>query len=891
VAVKPPDIGDAPRELVEEFQRSYGFRFDDFQARACGSLAGGSSVLVAAPTGSGKTVVGEFAAWLTLRGGGKAFYTTPIKALSNQKYNDFLALHGAANVGLLTGDNSINGDAPIVVMTTEVLRNMIYEDSPELNGLRYVILDEVHYLQDPYRGAVWEEVLIHLPVDVQMISLSATVSNAEEFGEWLQTLRGRTEVIIEERRPVELRHWYFVADQLLPMFVRSTDGTPIPNPRGAEFDRRRHRGPTRPHRGDRRQIQRRARIPFRSDVVDRLEDDRMLPAIYFIFSRKGCDAAVRQCTEDGVRLTDDVARQRIIEYADLRVAELDPDELDVLGYDSWIEGLSRGIAAHHAGMIPPFKEAVEELFVRGLVKVVFATETLALGINMPARSVVIENLVKFTGEKHELMQAGEYTQLAGRAGRRGIDELGHSVVLYQRFTPFDAITRLASTRTYPLMSSFRPSYNMSVNLVRNYDQAEAEHLVNSSFGQYQADRAVVELETTRERLEGHLASYRERMECELGDVADYKSLLDRLDRLEGRGRRGVGRTGKINDALAALERGDVIDVFGGKRRGRYVVVGASRGGKGGNLRVQVVSEKGSTIRLVAHDFRIPPRPIGRVSVPRDLDTRDARSRKGLTLLLADIRPAEEPAEVTSEVSDELHSLRRAVEAHPVNKCPDITRHLHYADRAARLERDIRAIDRRIGRRAGTLARRFEKVLSVLETMHYVEAWQLTEKGVTLARVYNESDLLVIEALESETFADLDAAELAAICSTLVYETRGPETVVPGPLPTPGTRQAWRELMKLWRGIRSEEEARGLELTREPDPGFAEVAYRWASGAPLEDVLGPDDAPGDFVRSTKQLVDLLRQLEEIAPSEHLAATIREAIDGVHRGVVAYSSVEL
>jgi ATP-dependent RNA helicase HelY len=884
-------MGAAPADLVGEFQHSYGFRFDDFQQRACSSLADGSSVLVAAPTGSGKTVVGEFAAWLALKRGGKVFYTTPIKALSNQKYNDFLALHGASNVGLLTGDNSINGDAPVVVMTTEVLRNMIYEDSPELPGLRYVVLDEVHYLQDPYRGAVWEEILIHLPVDVQMISLSATVSNAEEFGEWLQTLRGRTEIIIEEQRPVELRHWYFVADELLPMFVHARDGTPIPNPRGAEFDRRRHRGPTRPSRGDRRAIQRRGRIPYRSDVVDRLQDEKMLPSIYFIFSRKGCDAAVEQCVADGVRLTDEESRQRIVEYADLRVAELDPDELDVLGYEAWITGLSRGVAAHHAGMIPPFKETVEELFARGLIKVVFATETLALGINMPARTVVIENLVKFTGEKHELMQPGEYTQLAGRAGRRGIDELGNSVVLFQRFTPFDAITRLASTRTYPLVSSFRPSYNMSVNLVRNYDRDEAEHLVNSSFGQFQADRGVVEMETSKERLEGHLASYRERMHCELGDVREYKGLLDRLEELEGGGRRGIARAAKIDEALANLRPGDVIQVLGGKRRGRYVVLATSRGGRAGSLRISAVSEKGTSVRLSAQDFRVPPRPLGKLRVRPGFDPRDARARKNLARSLPNMRPVDDEPEVSEEPSEELKALRDAVQSHPVTTCPDVTRHLHYVERAARLERDIASIDRRVGRRTGTLARRFEKVLSVLQTLHYVEDWQLTDKGVTLARVYNESDLLVIEALERELFTDLDAAELAAICSTLVYETRGPEPPYVPPLPTPGTRQAWREVMKLWRGIRKEEESRGLDLTREPDPGFADTAYRWASGAELHDVLSGEDAPGDFVRSTKQLVDLLRQLEEIAASEALASTLRDSISAMHRSVVAYSSVEL
>src|SRR5687768_15000586 len=487
-----------PSDAVRDFQAAYGFEFDEFQLQACHALADGSSVLVAAPTGAGKTVVGEFAAWMAIRGGGKTFYTTPIKALSNQKYADFLGIYGPTDAGLLTGDNSLNADASVVVMTTEVLRNMIYEDSSTLKDLHYVVLDEVHYLQDRYRGAVWEEILIHLPVDVQIIWLSATISNAEEFGEWLQTLRGRTEVIIEEKRPVDIRHWYFGSDELLPMFVHTPDGQAMPNPRGRELERRRKRD-NRHTRGGRRVVEKRGRIPLRTEVLERLNSDDMLPAIYFIFSRKGCDEAVRQCLRDGLRLTNPAERQRIIEYADLRVAELSPNELDVLGYDEWIAGLSRGIAAHHAGMIPPFKETVEVLFSRGLVKAVFATETLALGINMPARSVVIESLMKFTGEKHEQLTPGQYTQFSGRAGRRGLDELGHCVVLLQRFIPFEGITRLASTRTYPLISSFQPSYNMAVNLVRNYDLDEAEHLVNSSFAQFQADRDVVRLEQTKER--------------------------------------------------------------------------------------------------------------------------------------------------------------------------------------------------------------------------------------------------------------------------------------------------------------------------------------------------------------------------------------------------------
>lgn len=878
-----------------EFERAYAFPFDDFQRRACTFIEEGSSVLVAAPTGAGKTVVGEFAAWMALTGGGKAFYTTPIKALSNQKYGDFLGAYGADKVGLLTGDNSVNGEAPIVVMTTEVLRNMIYEDSRALEGLHYVVLDEVHYLQNPYRGAVWEEVLIHLPVDVQVICLSATVSNAEEFAEWVQTLRGHTEVIIEEKRPVDIRHWYFASDELLPMFVHRPNGDVVPNPRGGDLDRRRKRGADRPGRGGRRPHYKRARIPWRTEVVDRLNSDGMLPAIYFIFSRKGCDEAVRQCMRENLRLTTPDEASAIVEFADARIADLPLNELDVLGYVEWIEGLRRGISAHHAGMIPPFKETVEELFARGLIKVVFATETLALGINMPARTVIIESLMKFTGEKHEQMTPGEYTQLSGRAGRRGIDELGHCVVLLQRFLHFEGITRLASTRTYPLMSSFRPSYNMAVNLVRNYDHSEAEHLVNSSFAQFQADRDVVKLERGRDEKEAYLASYRERMRCEKGDIDEYRELLDRLKKDEER--RGGSRTRatRINEAILRLRPGDVFEIRGGKRRGVYAVLEVSQKRSERRPRVLGLSERRSMERFVPADFRSPPTPVATVRVPKPFDIRDAEARRKVAHQLRSVEidrdaPPESGHEEAERTKEE-RALRKSVERHPVHDCPELHRHLHFAERADRLEKELAAIDRRVGRRTGTLARRFDQVLEVLKALHYVDGWALTDKGETLTRVYNESDLLVVEAIEQGLFTALDPAELAAVCSTLVYEARGAETEAPADMPTRASAKVWGDLMRLWRRVRREEDERGLELTREPDAGYAQRTYLWASGKPLEQVLTEDDAAGDFVRNMKQLIDLLRQLEDIAPSDELRASFRECLAQVKRGVVAYSSVEL
>ena len=450
---------DADGPELTRFQARYDFTFDDFQRQACRALSAGHGVLVAAPTGSGKTVVGEFAVHLALAEGRKCFYTTPIKALSNQKYSDLARVHGPAAVGLLTGDNSINGEAPVVVMTTEVLRNMLYAGSATLAGLGYVVLDEVHYLADAFRGAVWEEVIIHLPESVRVVALSATVSNAEEFGDWLTQVRGGTTVIVDEHRPVPLWQHVLAGGRLYDLFA----GAGQVNPELLRLARREAAAPARRGRGGPRPA--RFRPPYRPEVIKRLDAAGLLPAITFIFSRAGCDAAVRQCLDAGLRLTTPEEAAAITEVAERGSATVPEADLPVLGYAEWLAGLQRGIAAHHAGLLPAFKEVVEELFEAGLVKAVFATETLALGINMPARTVVIERLDKWNGDSHAPLTAGEYTQLTGRAGRRGIDVEGHAVVLWQPDLDPAMVAGLAGTRTYPLISSFRPSYNMAVNLV------------------------------------------------------------------------------------------------------------------------------------------------------------------------------------------------------------------------------------------------------------------------------------------------------------------------------------------------------------------------------------------------------------------------------------------
>jgi ATP-dependent RNA helicase HelY len=893
---------------LPEFRATYPFAFDDFQERACGALAAGRSVLVCAPTGAGKTVVGECAVWLALERGAKCFYTTPLKALSNQKFGDLIARHGAARVGLLTGDNAINGEAPIVVMTTEVLRNMLYEGSSTLDGLGFVVLDEVHYLKDPYRGAVWEEVLIHLPDDVQVVALSATVSNAEEFGAWLAEVRGDVEVVITDERPVPLEHFLLARDRLVPLFV-TEDGERRPNPA------LRRLGAREPGRGRGRGGRARWRPPDRVEVVERLRDEGMLPAIVFIFSRAGCDQAVRQCLGGGLALTDPEERERILEYVELRAAVLPPDDHAVLGYDEWVEALARGVAAHHAGLIPLFKETVEELFERGLLKVAFATETLALGINMPAKTVVIERLVKFTGERHEMLTPADYTQLTGRAGRRGIDPVGYGVVLEQPDVPPAEVARLAGARTFPLVSSFRPSYNMAVNLLRRHSVEEATRLLNLSFAQFLADRAVTHAARQIERNERFLEGYRRRAACHLGDFAAYQALVRAARDAERATRRDA--TARRRADVAALRPGLVVNLRRGRLRGRAAVVDVRRS-RAGTPQVVVVGAEGRAARLGERDFGLVPEVVGEIRLPRG-DRRSRAFRAEVGRRLARLAGADGPPEPGPRGERSPDATARGpgpapaaaeawerVRAHPCHACPEREEHERWADRAEALERETEGLRRAVRRRTETLARTFERVLDVLRAFGYVEGERLTTKGERLARIYNESDLLVAEVLEAGVLEDLDVPDLAGIVSTFVYEARsaqaraaarsspargGRRRAAPGDdvaWPTERLRRAFGRVARAFARIREAERERGLELCREPDPGFVEQIWWWAKGEPLEEVLGMGElSAGDFVRAAKQAWDLLRQLVEVAPSDALAARCREAARAVHRGVVAYS----
>ncbi|MBQ5557512.1 MAG: DEAD/DEAH box helicase [Aeriscardovia sp.] len=558
------------QSAARQFAQGLPFDLDNFQEQALESLESGRNVLVAAPTGAGKTVVADFAMYLAWQQNVKAFYTTPIKALSNQKYHDLVRRYGTENVGLLTGDLSINPEASIIVMTTEVLRNMIYERSTTLEALRYVVLDEIHYLGDKFRGQVWEEVIIHLPKSIKIVGLSATVSNVEDFADWVGSVRGATDLVVSEHRPVPLEQNVILQQsprhepQVFDLYAKNgSTGRPRVNrqlvQRIDELERTARKRRTASDRRLRNKQEVQRYTPSRWAVVDELDYIGMLPGIYFIFSRTGCEKAVEQCLQSGLCLTTDEEAREIRAIADSMVyGAVDRADLKALDYLSFRTALENGFAAHHAGMAAVLREIVEKVFEKGLLKVVFATETLALGINMPARSVIIEKLEKFNGVEHVPLTPGEYTQLTGRAGRRGIDTVGHAVVVdSHQFDPL-ALMALSSRRVYPLHSQFAPTFNMAVNLLHLHDYRTAREMLNRSFAQWEANHSSGELESQIVSMTTALHGYEDAFQCQFGDFKEFLLLRERLTNLE-RGERNRVKRRRYKtpeDRVAALEQVD-----------------------------------------------------------------------------------------------------------------------------------------------------------------------------------------------------------------------------------------------------------------------------------------------------------------------------------------------
>ncbi|MFM7063918.1 MAG: DEAD/DEAH box helicase, partial [Actinomycetes bacterium] len=772
----------------------------------------------------------------------------------------------------------IRPGAPVLVVTTEVLRNMVYAGSRDLDELLWVVLDEVHFLQDPYRGPVWEEVLIHCPAHVRFVCLSATVSNAGELGEWVAALRGPTVTVLEHRRPVELDALYLVGDRsserdhLVPLLV---DGRT--NPHGARFDA----APDRV-RGARGRPRHRFHTPRRLEVLERLEQEGLLPSIYFIFSRNGCSEAAQQALDAGVRLTRPHERDRIREVVEERTSMLEDRDLDVLEYDRFLAALEAGVAPHHAGMVPAFREAVEQCFVEGLVRVVFATETLALGINMPARSVVVERLSKFTGDGHELLTPGQFTQLTGRAGRRGIDDQGAAVVLWSPFTTFDQVATLAASREYPLVSAFRPTYNMVANLVAHYDRPEAERLLGQSFAQFQADRAVVGLRRRADELRTALADLPAPAGADISEVQEYERLLEVVRRTR-RGR--AGGPVAVEASLAALRPGDVV-VRHTEQGPRQLVVVSVAHRKGGAVKIRAVTGRGSDVQLDARNAGAPLEAVGRVDLPVPFAPSDPGFRREAAARLRRVKvPRNRAARRRDQQAVAHDTAVTDLERHPLHRHGRRDEVVAWAEEHRRLSGELARAERRIERRGSDLSARLRRTMEVLERTGHARGWRLTAAGERLRRIYHESDLLLSLALGEGLFDGLEPAEAAALASCVTYEHRSKEPPPPPSLPTARLRERFRALEAAAERLQRVERAASLPETRSPEAGFAAAAWAWASGRALHAVVDEDQTGGDFVRNCRLLVDLLPQLAQLATDDDTALACRAAAHAVRRGVVS------
>ena len=960
---------------LARFARGYDFPLDPFQEEACAAVERGEGVLVAAPTGAGKTVVGEFAVHLGLARGHKAFYTTPIKALSNQKYLDLVARHGEEHVGLLTGDTSVNPHADVVVMTTEVLRNMLYSGSRDLDRLGFVVMDEVHYLADRFRGPVWEEVIIHLPAEVQVISLSATVSNAEEFGDWLGQVRGRTAVVVSEKRPVPLTQHMMVGRRLLPLYSRPIDvaeltgaaGTaeseqseqaaqPPLNPellkavkqarraaasggssknsyrsrgggsaRGPQPWKRSAGGARAPRRGEGGARTARLKPPSRLQVVKALEAARLLPAIVFVFSRAGCEQAVNQVVSTGVDLTTEAEAARIREVIERRTADIPAGDLGVLGFRFWAHALERGVAAHHAGLLPVFKETVEELFSAGLVKVVYATETLALGINMPARTVVLESLRKWNGSAHVTLSPGEYTQLTGRAGRRGIDIEGHAVVLATDDLEPATVSSLASRRTYPLVSAFRPTYNMAVNLLERMPRARAREVLEESFAQFQADRGVVELAAQARRKRRSLEGLEKDMACRLGDFREYAAIRQAIADAEAdlSQDRAASRRSEAGRAMSALERGDVVVFRRGRRRRHGIVleIGANRTG---TPTLTVLGEDSRVVALTPDTAPDGVMHVGALRVADSVDPHRPRDRDRLVQRLVDAlragdlegsprsRPRSGRAQAHRDsIVDNLERLRHEMRSHPCHGCPDREEHARVGRKWSRAKAEAERLQRRIETRTGTIARLFDAVCDILLELGYLQPvdrghpereLRVTAAGKILARIYAERDLLIAECLRTGVFEGLGVGELAGALSACVYEPRLSAQSIGLPV-APGSRlgQCLRAQLGVSHRLHDLESLARIEASSGAEPALAGAVQAWCDGAQLADILDATElTAGDFVRWCKQLLDVVGQIASISPPPNAAPEQTRAITelslraaevslDLNRGVVSWSAV--
>jgi superfamily II RNA helicase len=873
---------------ADQLREIFPFALDGFQLQAVDALNAGKSVVVCAPTGSGKTLIGEYAIHRALRQQGRVFYTTPLKALSNQKYRDFRAEFGEENVGLLTGDISINRDAPIVVMTTEIFRNMLYgtrigEVGTSMVGVEAVVLDECHYMNDKQRGTVWEESIIYCPPHIQLVALSATVANSQQLTDWISAVHGATELIYSTFRPVPLEFHFASPKGIVPLL----------DPNNAKLNPKlkSNRPP-----GSRKSED----VPSNGFVVTKLAERDMLPAIFFIFSRRGCDKAVTEMAN--IKLVNESETARLKSRIDEFLAK-NPEAARA----GQVEPLYQGIAAHHAGILPAWKVLVEELFTQGLIKVVFATETLAAGINMPARTTVVSSLSKRTDQGHRLLTASEFLQMSGRAGRRGKDVVGYVVTVQTRFEGAKEAAYLATSAPDPLVSQFTPTYGMVLNLLQTHNLEEARELVERSFGQFTSSLHLQPQQQGINDIQQELTTLQESLgHIDGGVLADYETCHSQL-KLDQNQLKNLQlyleqtQSAQVSKQLPKAIPGTILSL-----KGKHVPVATpiaavlvSKIAGSGHSPALVCLGQDNRWYVVNHQDvvavhkhwseytgrkRVPP--VVSLFPPEDMPLKPGQIRKGrdFTVEIAQSIPDGEPP-VTEELTAQMQvvaALKTKLENHPVWEWGNPPVLLKRYRRQAVLEQEIKEREDKLQTQ---LARHWQEFLNLIEVLRQVNGLQgvlPTQIGEAAAAIRGDNELWIALALLSGYLDPLDPHHLAAVICALVSETPRSDSwtnydpadeVV---MTLSGLRNTRRQLFQVQRRYLV-----ALPVWMEYE--MVGIVEQWALGIPWPELCSNTNLDeGDIVRMLRRTVDLLSQIPYVPhASDSIQSNARRAIQLIDR----------
>ncbi len=875
----------------------FPFQLDTFQLEAIDALNHGHSVVVSAPTGSGKTMIGEYAIYRAISHGQKVLYTTPLKALSNQKLRDFRNQFGYENVGLLTGDLSVNRGAPITVMTTEIFRNMLYAEVDEcddpLFDVEAVVLDECHYMNDSQRGTVWEESIIHCPSTVQLVALSATVANAGQLTDWIKKVHGPTELIFSDFRPVPLTFSFCSAKGLHPLLNNSRTGL-HPNckiwrpPKGQQRKRRSSK-PLQPE------------SPSISFVIKNMAERDMLPAIYFIFSRRGCDRAVKDLL-GSLRLVSNEEQEKI----EVRLSLYIRENSEGIRSGIHLDALRCGIASHHAGVLPAWKELIEELFQQGLVKVVFATETLAAGINMPARSTVISSLSKRTENGHRQLMGSEFLQMAGRAGRRGLDSQGYVVTVQSRFEGVREAGQLAISNANPLVSQFTPSYGMVLNLLHRYDLEKSRELVQRSFGCYLASLDLFDEEEQLEQLRRRLSTLEALVsDIPWNDFEDYEKRRNRLKE-ERRLLRTLQKQAAdtlANELISALQFAHIGTLISFKTpsfKGRVIpaVIVAKQQQHGHSSHLVCLTESNtwtliacqSVVSLHAELSCLDISPLKTPELSRlgEVIHGDSQSLQFASAIQATaqtydmVTPQYDLAAEVLSQSRFVHSLEQELASLPAHQWGDRKKLKKHRRRMEELELEIGERQDLIHHRAN---RHWDTFLALLEILQYfgcLDELDSTEIGKTVGSLRGDNELWLGLVLMSGHLDELPPPQLAAVLQAVSTEVNRRD-LWSGFSASPLSLEALGDLSSIRRELLRIQERYDLNIPVCSETELIGLVEEWANGSTWEKLMANTSLDeGDVVRVIRRTIDLLAQIPYcLAISQKLKHNAAKALHSLNR----------